>query len=105
MYTQEGFALQPDFLEINKKHYFAEPQSVNFREEEKARGVINNWVEEQTKEKIKDLIPSGAITSDTRLVLVNALYFKGDWDNKFDTKATLKQDFYTGSGKTVKVDM
>ena len=105
LYTQEGFSLQPDFLEINKKHYFAEPQVVNFREEAKTRHVINNWVEEQTKEKIKDLIPLGEITPDTKLVLVNALYFKGDWHNKFDTKETVKQDFFVGNGKTVKVDM
>ncbi|MBU3941420.1 MAG: serpin family protein, partial [Nanoarchaeota archaeon] len=75
------------------------------RETEKSRVTINNWVEEQTDNKIKDLIPRGAIDDSTRLVLTNAIYFKGDWVLQFDKKKTKEADFKISPEKTVKVDM
>jgi len=62
-------------------------------------------VETQTKNKIKDLIPLGAIDDYTRLVLTNAVYFKGDWVLKFDKKKTKEADFKVSPEKTVKVQM
>jgi serpin B len=62
-------------------------------------------VEEQTNDKIKDLIPQGTIDALTRLVLTNAIYFKGKWALQFDAKNTKKDDFKVSPGETVKVDM
>jgi len=72
---------------------------------ELSRKIINTWVEEQTNNKIKDLIPQGMITPLTRLVLTNAIYFKGTWAIQFDPTDTKKQDFRVNSEKTVQADM
>jgi len=72
---------------------------------EESRKIINTWVEEQTNNKIKDLIPQGMITPLTRLVLTNAIYFKGTWAIQFDPTDTKKQDFRVNSEKTVQADM
>lgn len=63
---------------------------------------INAWVEEQTRERIKELIPAGTLSQDTRLVLVNAIYFKGDWSVPFETDRTQELDFTRADGKSVK---
>ena len=89
---------QEKFLEINKTLYNA-PLQFGASEE-----TINTWVEQQTKGKIIDLIPPGTITGDTRLILTNAVYFKGDWKYEFEKKATKKKDFFTPKAP-VKVDM
>ena len=81
------------------------PEIVKFEEGEKTRSAINRWVGGQTNQKIKELILPGTINPTTRLVLVNALYFKGPWAYPFNSKATYKQNFYTTDGQTIKVDM
>ena len=105
LYTQEGFKLRSDFLEKNQKNYFSLPQVVDFKQKEKARNTINSWVEEETNQKIKGLMPTDALNSDTKMILVNALYFKGPWKETFEAKATFKRDFYLGNGRAIKVDM
>ena len=50
-------------------------------------------------------MPTDALNSDTKMVLVNALYFKGPWKETFEAKATFKRDFYLGNGRVIKVDM
>ena len=67
--------------------------------------AINQWVEEQTDNKIQNIITPEAITPLTKLVLVNAIYFKGDWEAKFDKSKTSKGDFHVSPTKTVKTDM
>ena len=67
-----------EYLDVTKKHYSAEAQTCDFANDAAgSRSVINKWVEAQTNEKIKDLIPDGFINELTRLILVNAIYFKG----------------------------
>lgn len=67
-----------------------------------SRKQINGWVEDRTKQRIKELIPKPEITSDTRLVLTNAIYFKGDWASKFDAEKTRDRDFTRADGSKVK---
>jgi serpin B len=74
-------------------------------ESEKSRVTVNTWVEEQTNGKIKDLIPKGAIDQYTRLVLTNAIYFKGNWVKQFDEEDTVERDFKVNPEKTVRVPM
>ena len=71
---------------------------------EKARQSINKWVSDETAGKIKELMEAGSVTGLTRLVLTNAIYFKGNWKYKFDKAFTFKDDFYVSPKKTVKVD-
>jgi serpin B len=105
LFVQENFKLLESYTHRVRCHFQALPESVNFLQGEEARGTINCWVEKQTHEKIKDLIPVGALSVDTRLVLVNAIYFKGDWENKFNTEATSQDKFTTAKATEVTASM
>ena len=69
---------------------------------EAARGRINQWVEEQTRKRITNLLAPGTLTPATRLVLTNAIYFKGRWAEEFDQQDTQEADFTRADGTTVK---
>ncbi|HEU0297551.1 MAG TPA: serpin family protein, partial [Anaerolineales bacterium] len=70
---------------------------------ESVRKEINDWVYDETQEKIKDLLPEGVLSSDTRMVLVNAIYFKADWLNQFDANDTFDSPFHLLDGTDVTV--
>jgi serpin B len=94
LWGQEGFHFLPGFLAVTREHYGAELAQVDFaRRTEPARQRINAWVEEQTQGKIRDLIPPGVLDSMTRLVLTNAIYFKGVWTEPFKKEATQQAPF------------
>jgi serpin B len=102
LWGQQGFPFRPEFLTLTQKHYGAGLQQVDFHNAERARQTINRWVEQQTKDKIKDLFPSGSIDASTRLVLANAIYFKGTWASQFQPNATSDAPFKAnGSSKKV----
>jgi len=106
LWAQEGFAFLQEYFDIITAYYQGLIENLDFiKDPEGSRIIINKWVEEKTKEKIKDLIPKGLINNLTRLVLTNAIYFKGDWVQEFDKKETREQDFYITPEQTVKVDM
>ena len=75
------------------------------REPEEARQSINSWVEERTEARIKDLIAPGVLDDRTRLVLTNAIYFKGDWTKPFDKGATRDDTFHVTRDKTTRVPL
>ena len=70
-----------------------------------ARQTINTWTANQTNQKIQNLLPPGTVSSDTRLVLTNAVYFKGQWQSKFDPNLTQPETFYLSSGSLESVPM
>jgi serine protease inhibitor len=70
-----------------------------------ATDIINRWVADKTAQKITGLIPPGVLNALTRLVLVNAVYFKGDWDKKFDVANTKEEDFFVSSTEKVRVQL
>ncbi|CAM6031957.1 unnamed protein product, partial [Sphagnum compactum] len=72
---------------------------------EGARKHINAWIEEKTRQLIKDLLPAGSIDSETQFAIANAAYFKGSWEDKFDKDQTVKKNFYETPNKIVQVDM
>jgi serpin B len=72
---------------------------------EKSRSVINQWVIDKTEGKIKNLLPPGSIDSLTRLILVNAIYFKSKWLKQFSKSNTQDDDFHTIDGDTITVPM
>ena len=95
LWGQKGFAFLPDFLALIERNYGAGLEQVDFaRETEEARKTINAWVEKQTRDKIKELLKPGVLDAMTRLVLTNAIYFKGKWAEEFDKKATRDEDFF-----------
>ncbi|MDR3792436.1 MAG: serpin family protein [Terracidiphilus sp.] len=67
--------------------------------------AVNKWASDETEGKIKDLLHEGDIDGLTVLILTNAIYFKGDWEAKFDAKATEAQEFHLGDGKTVQAPL
>jgi serpin B len=105
LWGQKGYGFLPAFLDLNKKYYGSGLTELDFAQSEAARKIIDTWIEQQTKEKIKDLIPSGVLNSMTRLVLTNAIYFKGDWAIQFKKESTKPADFHVTKEKTVQVQM
>lgn len=106
LWGQEGFPWNPGYLQIAKRQYRAGLEIVNFRTDtEKARNIINQWVEETTRERIRNLIPAGAIDDMTRLVLTNAIYFKANWQDSFIEENTKMAPFYLANGSQAEVSM
>jgi len=95
-----------EYTSLIEQYYAGKITNLDFKKEaEKSRKIINNWVEDQTNNQIKDLIPPRVLNPRTRLVLTNAIYFKGTWLKQFDKKNTKEQDFRISPGDTVKVPM
>ena len=87
--------LDNDFLNLNNRYYGAGAERLDFiRETEASRLHINEWIEEKTEEKIKDLLSPGDVTPYTRLILTNAIYFLGSWLEEFNPEMTRDQDFF-----------
>ncbi|RZF34946.1 hypothetical protein LSTR_LSTR010038 [Laodelphax striatellus] len=106
IYIDQKFKVKPEYLETTKKYFKSDAQAVDLLQNAAAAGaVINSWVEQQTNNKIKDLIPQGALTPETVMVLINAIHFKGDWKKAFEKEMTMKEKFYLDESKTVDVDM
>ena len=106
LWGQKGYEFLPEFLNTTQNHYGAELGELDFaRQTEDARRAINQWVEKETERKIKDLIPPGLLAQDTRLVLTNAIYFKGNWRDQFEKEATQDAPFYVSADKEVTVPM
>uniref|UniRef100_A0A8D0BH55 Serpin family B member 10 n=1 Tax=Salvator merianae TaxID=96440 RepID=A0A8D0BH55_SALMN len=94
LYGDKSMSFQKEFLQSVKKYYNVEPQTVNFQEAAgEARKEINDWVEQQTEGKIQNLLNEGSVDSLTQLILVNALYFKGNWSKTFKKEDTTIQPF------------
>ncbi|WP_434383475.1 serpin family protein [Melittangium boletus] len=101
---RQGFTFEPTFLDVLARQYGAGMRVVDFSQNASAiRAQINQWVEEQTMTRIKDLIPVGGVKPDTTLMLVNALYFKGAWATPFSKQGTADAPFQTLDGKTRQV--
>lgn len=106
LWGQKGYGFLKEFLDLTRKHYGAGLHELDFvGATEAARKTINAWVEKETKAKIKDLIKPGVLDTTTRLVLTNAIYFKGDWASKFKEERTRPEPFHLGSGKSVDVPL
>lgn len=103
VYVQEGKSLKADYANATKEQYHAEAEELNFAENEAAAQAINSWVEDQTNGKITKLVNGDCFNSLTRLVLLNALHFKGDWEKKFDEEQTVEDIFFIGAEETVPV--
>ncbi|XP_064235122.1 serpin B13-like isoform X5 [Aotus nancymaae] len=94
------------YLDYVEKYYHASLEPVDFvNAADESRKKINSWVESQTNEKIKDLLPDGSISSSTKLVLVNTVYFKGQWDREFKKENTKEEKFWMKKNTSKSVQM
>lgn len=106
LWSQQGYTFLPEYTKLCQSNYGAAPTSVDFvKQPAAACKIINQWVEDQTKDKIKDLLKPSSIDANTRLVLINAIYFKGDWANPFPAKATKSEPFQVATNQKVKVPL
>ncbi len=105
LWAQEGYNFLADYLRVTREDFGAELARLDFKQPDAARETINKWVEDNTQDKIKNLIPSASAVRGARLVLTNAVYFKGDWHDPFDKNRTKDQDFHVAASQSVKAPL
>ncbi len=105
LWAQKEQHYEQAFLDKLAANYNAGLKLVDFSQPEEARQLINLWVEAQTNEKIKELIPAGMLNELTRLVITNAVYFKGAWSHQFDPQLNSLETFYKLDGSQTTVEM
>ncbi|XP_071053226.1 serine protease inhibitor 3/4-like isoform X26 [Onthophagus taurus] len=105
VYIANKYQLNDNFKLTATKDYLAEAQPLDFKQSVVAAKEINTWVENKTNNKIKDLIQPDDLDELTRLVLVNAIYFKGNWLHQFPVEHTRKEKFYLNDKDSVLCDM
>ena len=106
LWIQKEYRVLEEYLSVIRGYYGGDARNVDFvSDPEGSRKTINNWVEEQTRDRIKELIPEGMIDPLTALVLTNGVYFKGKWATQFDERDTKEEDFKVTPDRKVKVKM
>ncbi|KAL9959830.1 hypothetical protein ACROYT_G033187 [Oculina patagonica] len=106
LFVEKSFEILKAYKEGTREFYDAELAQVDYiTNVEKAREEINRWVKEKTNDKIKNVIPPGMLSSDTRLTLVNAIYFKGLWLEQFKKERTRPGSFFVSQNEEIKVQM
>jgi len=106
LWAQQDYVFLPDFLKLTKSDYGAGFNKVDFKgATEAARLTINQWVEQRTDNKIKELLQPGVLDSLTKMVLTNAIYFKGDWRTAFPKAGTEDEDFHLSAARNVKAPL
>ena len=106
IWVEKSYHFLPSYIEILKNSYQSKINKADFLNNLNQEIVqINSWVEQKTNDRIKDLIPDGALNPLTKMVLVNAIYFKGDWQKPFKGHSTTKGDFYTFNNQILQTQM
>lgn len=106
VWSEQTFTFLPNFLDTLSVNYGAGVQLMDFiNNPDPSRKIINQWVSDETKDKINNLLPENSVTSDTKMVLVNAIYFKADWLSPFDANDTYDSTFKLLDGSEVTVPM
>jgi serpin B len=106
LWGQRGYRFREEFLATLRGSYRATFEAVDFEHAtESARQTINASVEKETAGKIRDLIAAGVLDAQTRLVLTNAIYFKGSWSNPFRAEATREDDFHLPGNRTARMPL
>lgn len=106
VFGQRDVAWEADFLDLLAKEYGAGLRTVDFvGATERARTAINAWVEQQTHDRIVDLVPEGVLDPSTRLVLVNAIYLKAPWEQPFEKGLTTTGPFHRADGSVVDAEL
>ncbi len=102
LFGDKKFKFNLTYLDGVENNYNASLEKVDFvKDLEGSRKKINTWVEDKTHNKIKELIKQKVMEDSTKLVLVNAIYFYGDWAKQFDSTRTRKGDFYLNNDSKI----
>ena len=106
IWGQQGYNFLPGFLDTLAENYGAGMRMLDYvKQPEESRITINDWVSDQTEQRIKNLIPPGIINELTRLVLTNAIYFNAAWQHPFNNEMTQDEPFYLLGGTEITVPM
>lgn len=105
LWLGEGWSIEPDFVEIAKRSYDSEVETLNFGDQAAATARINDWVDRKTNSRIPKLFKPGDLDAGTALVVTNAVHFLGEWREAFDPRQTRVQPFYLSDGTTRDVPM
>ena len=106
LWAEQTYPFLPEYIATADRYYGAKTTNLDFiNKPDESRITINRWVEEQTEDRIKDLLPPDSVNPATRMVITNAIYFKGTWVKQFDENKTAEEDFRTGSGEIVRIPM
>ncbi len=106
LWVQKSFPMVPEYLSIIERYYVGKAQPIDFvGSPEESSKIINSWVENQTNQKITNLITPDSIEKLTRLVLTNAIYFNAAWVHKFKKESTCDSLFWVNSKKSVATKM
>jgi serpin B len=105
VFVNENFELKPEYSQTLTKIFDSSADQVNFSDPKAAADKINSFVAESINNKIANLIDPSILNALTRLVLVNAIYFKAQWVEKFDKENTCKENFHLSDGSVTQVDM
>lgn len=101
LWGQAGHPFRAPFLEALRNEFSAPLQPIDFGNQATARATINDWVAGRTRDRIRDLVPDGMPSADSRLVLVNALYFRAAWADPFNPRATAEAPWRGPGGGSV----
>lgn len=106
IWPARGLRLRKQFESVVRKDYFSEVLPQDYRRQaERSRSTINDWVAEKTRERITDILQQGSVRADTKMVLVNAIYFKAPWMSPFSENKTADADFYISPDEETRVRM
>jgi serpin B len=105
IFQRNTYNVRQEFLDLLKKFYNGDVQGLDFSKASESAKTINNWVEAQTNKKIQNLVPESAISELTQLILVNAIYFRGNWEIKFNKNMTQTESFYMQDRTEKNVEM
>ncbi|MDD3566959.1 MAG: serpin family protein [Bacteroidales bacterium] len=106
LWAENSYRFKCRYLRTTQKSYNSPVKRLDFRGNPNASRIeINQWVKELTRDRIKNLLPDGSISSQTRLVLTNAIYFKGQWDKEFEKDNTHNDTFTTIDGEKLETPM
>ncbi|XP_023279924.1 antithrombin-III [Seriola lalandi dorsalis] len=106
LFGDKSLVFNETYQNISETVYGAKLLPLNFKENpERARTTINDWISNKTENRIQDTLPPGTLDSTTVLVLVNTIYFKGQWKNKFDKDNVFVSDFHVSESRSCPVNM
>lgn len=106
VWAQTGHPLNQDYLQLLQDGFAAPAARTDFRSSpEQARASVNRWSAEHTKDKIREILPPGSVTADTRVILANAVYMKALWAVPFEVRRTRDLPFHNSDGTTASVPM
>ena len=106
LWTHFDYPFTAGYISTIEDYYGGKATNLDFvKETEKSRDIINKWVEDKTEDKIKEILKRNDLNKEVRLVITNAIYFKGDWVFEFDKRKTRDADFYLSPDETIQVPM